>query len=101
MKIAIPLITLGCLVSCHANVAPATAGEAMPAAEAAAAIDVTKPETLVGHPLKDVQAACDAAEIRHRVIEIDGEPQPATRDYRPERLNFAVKKGVVTAVTKG
>ena len=37
----------------------------------------------------------------HRVIEMDGEPRPVTKDFRPERLNFKVEAGVVIAVTKG
>jgi hypothetical protein len=35
------------------------------------------------------------------VVVLDGEPRPATMDYRPERLNFKVKDGLVTAVTNG
>lgn len=75
--------------------------ETAPEAPAGQAIDVSKPDSLVGMPLDRVQAACDAAEVRHRVVRIDGEAQITTRDYRPERLNFAVEKGVITSVTKG
>jgi len=56
---------------------------------------------MIGQPLEKVQAACDAAEVRHRVIEVDGESRMVTRDYRPDRLNFKVKAGLVTEVTKG
>ena len=64
-------------------------------------IDVTKAETLIGQPLEKVQAACDAAKVRHRVIEVDGESRMVTRDYLPNRLNFKVKAGLVTEVSKG
>lgn len=105
MKNLAPLLTLACLVSCQT-------GEKRPAddkptevkAEVKAelpGVDVSKPESLIGQPLDKVQAACDAREIPHRVIELDGEPRPATMDYRPERLNFKVKAGLVTAVTNG
>lgn len=102
MKIALSLLTSACLVSCQTkadDIAPAET----PAAESAAAarIDVTKPETLIGLPLEKVQAACDAAEVAHRVVEVDGVGRPVTRDYRPERLNFKVTNGKITAVTKG
>lgn len=60
-----------------------------------------KPESLVGLSLDAAQNAADAAAIPHRVIEIDGQPQPVTRDFRPNRLNFTVANGIVTAVTTG
>lgn len=63
--------------------------------------DPAKPESLVGLSLDAGQNAADAAAIPHRVIEIDGQAQPVTRDFRPERLNFAVANGIITAVTTG
>lgn len=63
--------------------------------------DPTNPDSLIGLPLKTAQSAADTQKIPHRVIEIDGQPQPATRDHRPQRLNFTVKDGIVTAITKG
>ncbi len=82
---------------------PATpAGEAAPADKAPESkIDPSKPDSLIGQPLEKVQAACDAAGVRHRVVEVDGEPRAVTRDYMPERLNFKVDGGMVTRVTKG
>lgn len=67
----------------------------------AASFDVTKTDTLIGQPLTKVQAACDAAKVTHRVVEMDGKPLPATMDIREERLNFAVKDGMIVKVTKG
>lgn len=58
-------------------------------------------KSLVGLPLEKAKAMAAAAAIPHRVIKIDGQVQPATMDYRLDRLNFTVKKGVVTEVTKG
>jgi hypothetical protein len=100
MKKLLFLIPFVAIISCQ------TKGEDTKTAPAAveaepAAIDISKPDSLIGQPLEKVQAACDAAEVRHRVVEIDGEPQAATRDYRPERLNFSVKDGFITSVTKG
>jgi hypothetical protein len=48
-----------------------------------------------------VKSGLEAAEIRFRVIELDGEPMIRTMDYSPERLNFKVKAGVITEVSKG
>lgn len=105
MKTALTLLTFGLLASCQANneLAAKPVPEEMPPAgeEAPPAIDVTKPETLVGLPHADVKAACDAAGVRSRVIELDGESQAVTRDYRPDRLNFKVNAGKITAVSKG
>ena len=36
-----------------------------------------------------------------RVVEIDGQPQPATMDYRTDRINLVVKNGVVTSAKMG
>ncbi|QTN32717.1 hypothetical protein HZ994_10355 [Akkermansiaceae bacterium] len=105
MKTATILITSALLVSCHAQSALPTRppSGAMAASEkrVSPAIDVSKPETLIGQPHAAVKAACDAAGVRNRIIELDGKPQPVTRDYRPDRLNFRVSDGKVTAVSKG
>ncbi len=100
MKILAALLTLLAFVSCQPKAEDSS--ENKPASEPVPApIDTSKPETLVGLTLEKAEAACDAAELKHRVIEINGEPQVATKDYRPERLNFAVKDGIIIAVTKG
>lgn len=39
--------------------------------------------------------------LKHRVVERDGQMLPATRDYRPDRVNFTVAKGQVTKVSRG
>lgn len=108
MKMALSLLTFAILTSCQAkndagSNPPSPAGAAAAEAEEKAppAIDVSKPETLVGLPHADVKAACDAAGVRSRIIELDGAPQPVTRDFRPDRLNFRVAGGKITEVTKG
>jgi hypothetical protein len=65
------------------------------------AYDVKDADSLIGHKLDEITPALEAAEIKFRVVERDGEPLPATMDYLPERLNFKVKEGVVVGVTKG
>lgn len=103
MKTTLTLLTSACFLSCQTqadNPTPAEISVEEPAS-AAAKIDVKKIETLIGQPLEKVQAACDAAEVRHRVVEVDGVGRPVTRDYRPERLNFKVAEGKIIAVTKG
>lgn len=102
MKNLLPLLTLACLLSCQTNGDQPKSDEKIPAETIPAPeIEVTKTETMIGQPLEKVQAACDAAEVRHRVIEVDGESRMVTKDYRPDRLNFKVNAGLVIEVTKG
>lgn len=68
---------------------------------ASPAFDVKNASSLVGQKLEVVQPALEAAGIRFRVIELDGEPMIMTMDYSPDRLNFKVKAGVITEVSKG
>ena len=58
-------------------------------------------DVFVGMPVSEAQALAKQHGIRNRVIMIDGKPQRGTKDYRPDRLNFTVNKGVVTKVTRG
>ena len=101
MKKPLLLFTLACLASCQTNEKQLTDDKPAEVKAVKSEIDVSKPESMVGQSLDQVQAACDALEIPHRVIELDGETRPATMDYRPERLNFKVKDGLITAVTNG
>ena len=50
---------------------------------------------------KEAGALADTRELKHRVVEREGEMLPATRDYRPDRLNFVIKGGKVAKVTRG
>jgi len=59
------------------------------------------PDSFVGMPLQEAEAKAKEADLPCRVVRKDGEEFPVTRDYRPERLNFTVEKGVVTKVTTG
>lgn len=103
MKMLLCLIPLLGIASCQTEADKSSSKEPEPTPEAPAdpPINISKPESLVGKPLDKVKAACDSAEIPNRVIELDGEGLPATMDYRPERLNFAVKDGIIIRVTTG
>ncbi len=63
--------------------------------------DPYHPESFIGLPLPAAQAAADRAGLPHRVIERDGVPLPSTRDFNPQRLNFAVARNRVVRVTRG
>jgi len=58
-------------------------------------------KSFIGLTLKEAQDLAKINKLRSRVIEIDGEPQGVTADYRPERLNFSIKNGKIIRVNKG
>jgi hypothetical protein len=104
MKIIYLLLPALLVVSCNVEKrkpASATPVEVTEEAPAAPAFDVNDANSLVGQKLEDVQPALEAAEIRFRVTEKDGESFPMTMDYLPERLNFKIKDGVIIEVSKG
>ena len=57
--------------------------------------------SFIGLAVNDAMALAKKNNFPSRVVEIDGKPQPATMDFRPERFNFATKAGKVIRVTKG
>ena len=75
--------------------------ESTEAAETQDAAAKPTPESFVGLELKAAQEKADKADLPHRVVHQDGKDFPVTRDYRPERLNFTVEKGIVTKVSNG
>lgn len=107
MKIRIPLSCLAAglsLAACKPESNPAPKPEAAvpaPAESTAAAADPEKPDSYIGLDEKAAGDRADKANIKWRVTEVDGQPRPATMDYRPDRLNFAIKDGKVIRVTQG
>jgi hypothetical protein len=80
------------------------------AASTSAPADVTTTSTsgtagefddYVGLTVDEATAKAEADGRPSRVVEIDGEPQPATMDFIENRLNFAVEDGTVVEVTTG
>jgi hypothetical protein len=67
----------------------------------AAPIDPAFLESLVGVPEDEAVAAIEEAGWQARVVERDGEPFPATMDYREDRINLVVAGGLVTEATVG
>lgn len=104
MKIIFLFLPVLFAVSCNVEKrkpAGSTPAEVAAVDQAPAAFDVKNADSLVGHKLEVVQPVLEAAEIRFRVIEKDGESLMMTMDYLPERLNFKIKDGVITEVSKG
>lgn len=55
----------------------------------------------VGLSKEDAIAAAEEAGVPWRIAREDGEDFALTMDYLPERVNFTVEDGVITAVTAG
>ena len=63
-------------------------------------LDEAKEESpYIGLSVEEAQAKAKESDTLFRVVEIDGEPQPATMDYRPGRINAATKDGKVISLT--
>lgn len=57
--------------------------------------------TYVGLSKDDAIAAAEEAQVPWRIEREDGEDFALTMDYRPDRVNFTVEDGVITAVRAG
>ncbi len=57
--------------------------------------------SFIGLPIELASSKADKQQLRWRIVNVDGQSRPVTKDYRPNRLNFSVNKGIVTQVTKG
>ncbi len=95
------LLVVSCKVEKREKAPGSTPVEVTDEAPAARVFDVKDANSLVGQKLEVVQPALEAAQIRFRVTEKDGESFPMSMDYLPERLNFKIKGGVITEVSKG
>lgn len=53
--------------------------------------------------LTEAEGAALAKErkLSSRVLSIDGQPRPATMDYRIDRVNFEIEKGRIAKVSRG
>ena len=56
-------------------------------------------KSYIGMTTIEAAAYADSKDILFRVVEIDGEPQATTKDYREGRINAVVEKDIVTSYT--
>ncbi|BCU78545.1 hypothetical protein [Luteolibacter sp. LG18] len=97
-RFVVMLVPLLLLASCQRE---STKGTPEPAPSSKPLPDIGVPATLIGLTLKEAEELADKAKVPHRVVSIDGQSRPVTMDYRQDRLNFTVVKGIVTGVKKG
>lgn len=53
--------------------------------------NISENSDYVGLSAQDARDLAEQREESFRVVEVDGEPQPATMDYRPGRINASVQ----------
>lgn len=55
----------------------------------------------IGLTEKEGEALAKDRKLTHRVVKVDGEHRPATRDYRPDRVNFEIEQGRIVRTSRG
>lgn len=63
--------------------------------------DAPSDSGFLGLTEKEGADRADSEGLSHRVLSVDGQPRPATKDYRPDRINFEIVNGRITSVTRG
>ena len=58
-------------------------------------------QDFVGLDLELAQELATQRSVRIRVIQVDGQNLPATRDYRTDRLNCTVANALIVKVGRG
>ncbi len=64
-------------------------------------VKADQPDSFLGLTEEAAMAAATRLGVPKRIVEKDGEKFKVTKDYRAERLNFKIEKGLVTRVTLG
>lgn len=60
-----------------------------------------KDADFIGLPEKEGAALAEKRGLRHRVVSVDGQMRPTTRDYRKDRVNFELEGGKIVKVSRG
>jgi len=101
MKKSLILLTSFCFVGCQPKQEPKPPSHSETPVENPQSGEIPTPSSFIGLTEEQASAKATKADLPHRVIMRDGQSLPVTRDYRPERLNFTIENGKVTAVTNG
>lgn len=56
---------------------------------------------IMGMTSSDAEKYATDHGVQYRVGEVDGQPQPTTRDYRPDRVTVSLQDDIVIAATVG
>jgi len=88
------------VTACGNTVAGSTASSSS-AASVASPTSTVPTEAVIGMTVDEATAWATEHNYTVRVVEIDGQGQPATMDYRSDRINLVVNNGVVTSAKMG
>lgn len=76
-----------------------------PATEAPPVVDkgenAASDDAYIGQTADAAATLAKERKLISRIISVDGQPRPATKDYRPDRVNFEVEQGKVVKVSRG
>ncbi|MEM1444245.1 MAG: hypothetical protein AAGF67_18000 [Verrucomicrobiota bacterium] len=64
-------------------------------------VKMEKDEDMIGLSLSEAEKMALSRDLIYRVTMLDGKHQPATRDYRQNRVNFVVEEGKVVGISRG
>lgn len=63
--------------------------------------DADTDDAFIGQAVDAAAALAKERKLISRIISVDGQPRPATKDYRPDRVNFEIEQGKVVKVSRG
>jgi hypothetical protein len=84
--------------SCRDEMKPGTSAPE-PLVEKGAAQE--KDADFVGLPEKEGAALAEERGLKHRIVSVDGQLRPTTRDYRTDRVNFELEGGKIVKISRG
>ena len=58
-------------------------------------------EAFIGRTAEAAAARAKEQGLLSRVVSVDGQLRPKTKDYRPNRVNFEIERGKVVRVSRG
>ncbi len=58
-------------------------------------------DAFIGRTAESAAALAKERDLISRIVSVDGQPRPATKDYRPNRVNFEIEQGKVVKVSRG
>jgi hypothetical protein len=58
-------------------------------------------EAFLGRTAEAAAALAKEQGLLSRIVSVDGQLRPTTKDYRPDRVNFEIEKGRVAQVSRG
>ncbi len=100
-RTAVTVIALGVLTVGMSACGSTVAGGSSSSASVPSPTSTVPTEAVIGLTVDQATTWAMNHNYTVRVVEIDGVGQPATMDYRTDRINLSVNNGLVTAAKMG